>query len=388
MASLRNRVPLPWANLTHNKRRLVLAVAGIGFAVLLMFMQIGFRDALFNSTVQLPRQLDADLVIVNRAKMALTIKQPFSRERLYQALSCEDVASAYPLYIENRSSWKNPHTGHSYLIRAMAFDPSQPVLLMDEVRQQTQKLLMPATVLFDRRAKREYGLLPADKYSQFAGQRAKVVGLFTLGTDFATDGNLVMSDVTYAKFLFPNSNQQAALGQVDVGVVKLKPGADPRKAKEHLKQLLPDDVKVLTKREYVTAEQQFWAASTPIGYIFGFGTALGFVVGIIICYQILYADISDHLPEYATLKAMGYGSRYFMGVVLQEALLLAVMGFVPGVLIAALLYLGLSSMTGMLLALTALRSAQVLLLTVTMCVVSGILTIRRVLSTDPAELFV
>jgi putative ABC transport system permease protein len=154
-----------------------------------------------------------------------------------------------------------------------------------------------------------------------------------------------------------------------------------------LRQLLPIDVKVMTKDQFVQAEQDFWSVSTPIGYVFSFGVVLGFLVGVIICYQILYADIADHLREYATLKAMGYRGLFFTGVVLEEALLLSLFGFLPALILSEVLYRALGSLTGLLLQLTPGRAASVLGLTMAMCVVSGLLTIRKVLAADPAELF-
>ena len=169
--------------------------------------------------------------------------------------------------------------------------------------------------------------------SEYAGKRLEVVGLFTLGTDFANDANLIMSDRQYVEAVYPPARQQQALEQIDMGLIQLADKAPIRTADvlEQLQRMLPVDVQVMTKDDFVQAEQDFWGTSTPIGYVFSFGVVLGLIVGVIICYQILYADISDHLREYATLKAMGYRGRFFTGVVLEEALLLhPLLGFLPG----------------------------------------------------------
>jgi putative ABC transport system permease protein len=172
-----------------------------------------------------------------------------------------------------------------------------------------------------------------------------------------------------------------------MGLIELADGADAETVLARLRSLLPIDVKVMTKDQFVAAERGFWGSSTPIGYVFSFGVVLGFIVGVIICYQILYADISDHLREYATLKAMGYQARFFTWVVLEEALLLSLFGFLPALALSEVLYRALASTTGLLLHLTPERAAIVLGMTIAMCVVSGLLTIRKVLSADPAELF-
>jgi putative ABC transport system permease protein len=387
MSGRHTRIPLAWKNLTHNLRRLGLACAGIGFAVLLIFMQLGFQGALYDSTVQIPLHLNADIVIINRIRNTLTIKETFERERLYTACACPGVKSAHALYLENRYPWKNPQTGHSYAIRALAFDPSESVLQIPDVAAQSDKLFVAGNVLFDRLSKPDYGSPAVGQQTDYAGKRVTIVGEFSLGTDFANDGNIVMSDVTYAKYLSPPGGQSEALSDVDIGLVKIDPNADVREVKRTLIGFMPPDVVVLTKDELVAREQQFWRTATPIGYVFKFGVALGFIVGIIICYQILYADISDHLPEYATLKAMGYPPSYFIGVVLQEALLLSILGFIPGMVCSEILYGGLGKLTGLLLELNVMRAVGVLAITSVMCVISGLFTMRKLLSLDPAELF-
>jgi putative ABC transport system permease protein len=378
----KRRVPLAWMNLTHDLRRLLLAVSGIGFAVLLMFMQLGFRGALLDGTIEMPRLLNADLILVNRTKYTVSIKRSFSRIRLDQALGCPDLVAAYPLYFDDiQAQWQNPQTHVTKLIRVLGFNPDEPVFLIPEVQQQAYKLLLPHTTLFDRKSKSDFGHPQEGTITELAGQQVQVVGFFDLGNDFSDDGNLIMSTGSFSHYFHRNPND------VDIGLLKAKPGVDLDRVRDDVAKLLPSDVRVMTKRDYMAEEWNFWDRATPVGYIFWFGTAMGFVVGVIICYQILYADISDHLHEFATLKAMGYQGRYFMKVVLEEAVILSMMGFVPGLLVSIVLYIALADSTGLLMRLSFDRAFGVLILTVAMCVVSGFLTMRRVLSTDPAELF-
>lgn len=382
------RVPLAWKNLTYDPRRLMLAVGGIGFAVLLMCMQLGFRYALFDSTIELIVKLKADLVILQSTVYTVSVTEPFSQRRIFEARDCPGVASAYPLFIEDRASvWKVPGSGTGLPIRVLAFDLQHPVLDMPELEEHLEALQQADTALLDSKSKAEYGVYKPGMHAELSGKTIDVVGQFTLGTDFAYDANLVMSDRNFHNYCFAAVPGSEALVGAGLGVVRVTPGYDPIEVRDELRGLLPPDVKIVTKDELIEEELKFWRESTPIGFVFGLGAAMGFVVGVVICYQILYSDIADYMAEYATLKAMGYPNLYFVGIVLQEALLISLLGFVPGVVASFALYAGLGALTGLLLRLTLERAGFVLLLTLIMCIFSGVLTLRKLLSADPAELF-
>jgi putative ABC transport system permease protein len=143
----------------------------------------------------------------------------------------------------------------------------------------------------------------------------------------------------------------------------------------------------MTRDQFRTEEIRFWDESTPIGTIFLAGKIIGFIVGMVICYQVIYSDIADHMAEFATLKAMGYTTRYFILLILTEAVLLAVIGFLPGSAVSAGLYSWLSGKTGLLMVMTLSGLLFVFFTTVAMCVASGMLAVRKLLSADPANLF-
>ena len=245
----------------------------------------------------------------------------------------------------------------------------------------------PDTALIDAKSKPYFGKLQAGVATELSGKQIRVVGTFRLGTDFVNEGNVIMSDRNFLKYFSTKRERDARLGKVEIGLVRLVPGADSSAVVTALRRVLPNDVAIYTKRGYVVHELRYWRKNTPIGVVFGLGAAMGFVIGVIICYQILYTDVVDHLPQFATLKALGYHDRSVMGVVMQQALLLAVMGFVPGLVIGKVFYGLVAHWTGLLMYLTGPRIALVLALTVAMCAVSGGIAIRKVLSADPAEVF-
>jgi putative ABC transport system permease protein len=177
------------------------------------------------------------------------------------------------------------------------------------------------------------------------------------------------------------------LGKVGIGVVRLKPGADPKAVQAAMRAHLPQDVKILTRQEMIDQEVGYWATATPIGFVFTFGVIMGLVVGMIIVYQILFADISDHLKEYATLKAMGYTNRYLAGVVLFESSILGLAGFGPGIALCERLYVITKQATMLPMTIEPVRATQVLVLTLLMCWASALIAVRKLRSADPADVF-
>jgi putative ABC transport system permease protein len=196
-----------------------------------------------------------------------------------------------------------------------------------------------------------------------------------------------MSDSNFARY-FPGAVPgESPLALVDIGLIQLAPGADAAQVQRTLAQALPDDVLVLTREQFVGLEEGFWLSNTPVGYVFGLGAVMGVIVGIIICYQVLSADVTDHLAEFATLKAIGYPDSYLTGVVLKEALLISGLGYIPGLLLSMLAYRQLAEQTQMPMHMTVPRALLVLALSAGMCVVSGLLVVRKVKVADPAEVF-
>ncbi|MEG4419220.1 ABC transporter permease DevC [Microcoleus sp. LAD1_D5] len=381
------KTPLAWLQVTREKTRLAVAIAGIAFADILIFVQLGFRDALFDSAVKPHQSLQTDLVLINPQFETFAAVKDFNRERLYQAQGVEGVKSVTPLYI-GMGQWRNPTTRTTRSILIFGIDPGNITFNLPDVNQKLPQIQMFNHVLFDQSSRPEYGEIAnifnkqSTLETELNKRNIKVGGVFTLGTSFVADGNVIASDSTFMN-LFPDRTPD----QVDVGLIKLQPDADIKKTQSMLKAILPDDVKVLTLAEFAEIEKAYWANATPIGFIFGFGTIIGFVVGLIIVYQILYSDVSDHLAEYATLKAMGYSDRYLVGVLIQEALLLAVLGFMPGIVLANGLYSLAQSATLLPIAMTTNRAVVVLSLTIVMCTGSGALALRKLQSADPADIF-
>ncbi len=456
-------VPLAWLQLTYEKSRLLVAIAGITFAVVLMFLQLGFRDALFNSAIRLQSNLVGDLVIISPQSTNLIGMRNFSQRRLYQALGMNEVASVNPLYI-GTGAWKikEDPAGQTRNILVLGANPDAKVFKMSGADINSDRVKTEDVVLFDRTSRNEFGPIVSEcgtlalktKFSddafacnnlvqrEVANRKVTIGGLFELGASFGADGTMITSDTNFLRIF-----DSRRAGLINVGLINLQPDASPYAAMRNfiLSQpsdtvVLPreklqvdgkrvralfqermgadgkiireenkdkviiskadltiddlkktedaaiDDTRILTMQGYINFEKGYWQKSTAIGFIFSLGTVMGFIVGIVIVYQILYTDVSDHLAEYATLKAMGYSNLYLAQIVIQEAFVLSILGFIPGLGISFFLY-NLTKNATLLPLYIWDKAIPVMLLTIVMCVISGAISLRKVQSADPAEIF-
>ena len=387
------RTPLAWLNTTSSFSKLLLASSGIGFAVVLMFMQIGFLNGLFDSTVQILRLLDTDLVIMSPARYTVPSEQRFNYGLLQRARAATGVRSVLPLYIDRAMSEVRVIGHVSRSIRAIGV-PLDGDVFIDPVMNNKCRLLTDANyALVDRKSKAKYGFERAnlqilrDQEAELSGRRVEMKEWIEIGTDFVYDGSVVVSDRGVEHFFPFRNGTKPPLAAVDLGLVKLSEGASKTTVQEELQLMLGDAVHVYEREALIRREIGFWATNTPIGIIFSIGTVMGLFVGVIICYQILFTDIHDHLAEFATLKAMGYGPYYFLRFVMLQSFYLSVFGFLPGWLVSWLLYLWLAELTGLVMMLTAQRVLLVFCLTFLMCTISGALAVRKLWAADPATLF-
>jgi putative ABC transport system permease protein len=380
------KIPLAWLQITREKTRLAVALAGIAFADILMFLQLGFKDALYDSSVRPHYTFKGDLVLVNSQFETFFSVQSFPRERLLQAAGFDGVKSVNYLYAAT-AQWRNPETRVERPVLLFGIDPAQSAFNISEVNQNLDSLKMLDRVLFDRASRSEFGVVPifdqnGTVETEMNDTLIHVTGLFTLGASFTADGNAIVSDSTFLRLF-----EKRKADNLDVGLINLKSGADVENVKAQLRSQLPKDVKVLTIHEFAELEKTYWANGTAIGFIFSLGAGVGFIVGIVIVYQILYTDVSDHLPEYATLKAMGYTDFYLVQVLAQEALILACLGFIPGFVLSVGMYTLTASATMLPIAMSLNRSIVVFILTLIMCVGSGTIALRKLQAADPADIF-
>jgi putative ABC transport system permease protein len=370
---------LAWRLLWHDPARLATSLGGLAFAVFLMLIQMGFRNSLIDSATALLSSLDGEIFLMHESKDYSLERETIPWVRGAQALSIDGVIAAYPVWFA-AEAWRNLENGTYRPIRMIGVRVTDPVFLPEDIRAGLARLGSPDAALLDSRSRRYYGNL-GEGPAQVGRQGLNVVGNFAMAADLEVDGNLIVSDETYIRV------KAASLDEVELIALKVRPGADLESVARRLREALPGDVAVRTREETMALDRGYWDTGTPVSMVVFIGMAMGFMVGVVICYQILYTEVADHLAEFATLRAIGFGKLYIMLVVLIEALLLSLVGLVPSLLAGWGMYRGLEAATGMLLNLTAERILFVSVVTVLMCVFAGILAVRKVLQADPAELF-
>lgn len=383
-----NRLPIGLLQLIHNRTRLIAAVGGVTFANVLIFMQLGFMNALFETSVLTHRSWDTDIAIVSSDFRSLREANPVPRARMYEALSTPGVENASPVYVATMT-WSNPENGDTTNFRVLGVDPDEHVFESEELQALVPKLRIADQAIVDTKTRdfnpeiartiHETGRYPIE----LNGRSIDFVGTFRHGASFDVDGTLIVSDQTFLR-LFPKRRS----GAPTVIFIHCQPNVDIEAVRQSINERLSEeDAIALTKDELIHAEQSYQAGQTPIGFVFGFGVVIGTVVGLVIVYQVLATDVQDHLSEYATFKAIGYAPRFFLGVIFEEALCLAAFGFVPGMIISLVLYRVAANATSLPISMPISRPIFVFVLTAVMCTVSGAIATRKLNSADPADLF-
>lgn len=386
---LQRRTPLGWLQLNHSRSRLLVAVSGIAFADVLIFMQLGFQNALYDSNTTLNRALLADIVLTSPQSRNMQNISTFSHRRIFQAADIPGVKSVQSMYV-GLVTWKNPQTRRKTSVQAIAFNPEQPALDIPEINSQLDKIKLPDHFLFDRGARGDYdqvfSQIDAGKIisTEIDKRTIHVSGLFTLGASFGADGTLISSDQNFLR-IFPKRKA----GIINIGLIYIQPGYESEQVATALKSHFANnqDVKVMTREEFIKFEEAYWQKESPIGFIFSIGVGMGFIVGVILVYQVLSTDVNSHLKEYATFKAMGYQNSYLLGVIFEEAIILAVLGFIPGFIVPLGLYQLTRNATNLPIYMTLGRALFVFILTIIMCIISGTIATSKLQSADPADMF-
>lgn len=381
------RLPLAWKQLTFERMKLLTAITGVMVAVMLMWVQLGILAALYDGATTIHRHLNADLVVLHPLSDTLNQVKPFSVRTLYRVRGHPDVTAVGELLV-GPVQWRNPDTGEQKQIQVYGIDPEAGWLSLPGMVEHAVALREDNTFLFDRRSRSVFGpvVMAVERGERFEVEmnhrRSRAVGLTNLAASFGQQGNVITSR---ANFLRLHPGHPPA--HVHVGLVRLRPQADVTAVQGYFRRTLAPEAVVMTPAEFTEFELRFWKTNAPVGFVFTMGTVVGFFIGFIVVYQILYTDVSNHLPHYATMKALGFADGFLLRLVIRQGFILAILGYVPGSLAAIAFYKVVQAGTSIPVTPTWARGWQLLGLTCLMCLVSGAMATRKLRAADPADVF-
>jgi putative ABC transport system permease protein len=380
------RLPIGWLQLTHNRTRFVAALAGVAFANVLVFVQLGIMNSMAAATLRPYQFFRADIMISAGDANSLTDGGNVARQWSLQAMADPDVAEGASLFIAN-VPWDRSDKDIS--LTTFGLDPVKTGFLAPEIAGDLGLLQVQDAAILDRLARGlardEAAAIRPQSPLRFEteGRTLTAYATFAGGGGFGGDGYMLVSDQTFLS-LFPARSSAAP----DHILLTLRPGAQAEAVIARLKHLISDPtLRIRTFEQAGQDDLRYQQTKRPTGIIFGFGVLIGVLVGLVIVYQVLSTDVADHLREYATFKAMGYGPRFFLGIVLEEALVLGVMGFLPGVIVGTAILTLMGSITTLPLAMTPSMAISVFLGTLFFSALSGAIATRRLAAADPADLF-
>ncbi len=394
--------PLSIHNLLDGGWRTILSISGISIAVVLIFMQLGFLGAVLDTAVVFYDNLKFDLVVRSPDYYHFCDANKFSREYLQQIKNVEGVHAVQPYHI-SLGKWNYAEKSVQRGMLIMGVDPSGQTFKASKPDIRTpdvQKLNNDYFILVDQKSRPKF--LGADNEQGFTEdeiglrielnrQNCELVGLFRVGTGLAADGAAVIHERGFER-LFPNYDSD----DVTLGLVQLDSNLqnDPKVVSDRINQLLnsgpnrrPSPVDILTRKEIVGHEIRHWIGNTPVGFIFIAGVVVALMVGSIVVYIVLSADITKQIGEYATLKAMGYTNRYLFRVVLEQALILGLISYLAAFALSLVLYQVVGTAANLPITMTLGRQGIVFVSTLAMCCLSGAIAMQKLRKADPADLF-
>ncbi|YAG15637.1 ABC3 transporter permease C-terminal domain-containing protein [Nostoc sp. DSM 114161] len=391
------KIPIAWLQLRYQRNQTIAGIVGILCITFLIFMQLGLRNAFLEGALQLTLNLNADIVLVS--SLSSTVLQPvtFSSRPLYQALAIKNVESVAPLYITSTQWYDRNQSVYRIRVNVIGIPTNIQTLNLPGVKENLEKLNKQKFALFDRNARNEFNSIITEFKEKgessaevLAGtssslQKLRVVELFELGVNNAYDASFIVSPGTFSE-LFGRDFRK-----IDIGLIKLKLDSNSdiaiAQTVKQLKSYLPANIKVVSKSELIEQEKIFHENNSPMGFIFRFILIMAVIISIFILYQILYVKVTHNLANYATLKALGLSQKSIIAVVFQEAIILVIAGYIPGIIASYIAYDYLIKVTKIFIKMTLETALFVLGLVCIICLISAALSLLKVKDADPVDVF-
>lgn len=411
------RTSIARRNLMHDRGRTAVALAGLGFSLVVIFLQLGFLQVMLSTATTVLDKLDYDIMIVSKNYHYLADAGQFPLPRLVRARAVRGVERVLPVYVRF-GIWRSQASPGAYAPAAEDGRP-QSILVLglppearppgelpfksfgefdpQQIVEQLPQLATPRALLIDRNSRDEFGPQEPNTPVELNGEDFKIVGRCDLGTGFSATGAALLESHNFARAF-----GGGALDEPTLGLVTVADGEDVAAVAGRLEEALPifrdeqgggppgatGDVRVVIKEDLREQERKYWRSEKAIGSIFQMGIGISVFVGFVVVYQVLSSDIADHMAEYATLKALGATDRRIAGVVIEQALLLGLIGYGLALLASAGLYSLVEYLTRLPMTLRVWWIlAWPMFLAVAITAGSALLSVRKVYRADPAELF-
>ncbi len=406
-------------NLFEDLPRFLVAQAGIMFAVSLVTIQNGILTGFIRSSSVLIDNSKADLWVASTDMIHLELTMPIALERMVQTEKVPGVERAEALIFRN-ARWRDPVENKIHAVTVVGSDPQGQLFNpWNIVKGNLQDLKQPYTIMLDESKLKALKVHNLGDKAKIGGLDARLVGI-TKGTQSIVSNSFVFTSLRTGNAYVnapiktqtfcqleqddvnctqsyddakasnqppPEPRQLNLADPITYVLVKAKPNQDVLELKQKLMEALPDDVEVHTREEMSNTMQNFWQKRTGVGFVLSLGAGVGFLVGMVVVGQILYSSVTDHLKEFGTLKAMGASDWVIYGIIIEQALWMAVLGYLPGMALCLGVASWASATQGILILITPISALGVLGLTVVMCVGAAFFAIQKVTKVDPAIVF-
>ncbi|HTV91024.1 MAG TPA: FtsX-like permease family protein [Stellaceae bacterium] len=367
--------------LAHQKGRTALAIGGVFVAILLIFIELGFFLAVPQGGMLIYDHMRFDLLLVSKDYVFMAQSWQFPQRALAVALKVPGVAQATPVYLGD-AKWQGAAGGPRIDISIIGFDPGSRAFAAAGIESRSAVLARADTILVDGSTRPIFGPLTVGRKITLDGRPMTIGGRYRLGTGFLGLGVALVDPENFFR-IFPRRPS----GQVNFGLVTLRPGADPDKVAAALRAVLPTDTQVLTRAGLTRQEVAYWTTKTGTGIIFGSGLVVAFIVGIMILYQTLATQVARQLPQFAMLKAIGYRNRALNAIVLAEAVLIMLLAFLPALGAAFALYIVIRRETLLPATLSPAELGAVFATGLAMAAASALFSLGRLRRAHPADIF-
>ena len=372
-------IDLAWKILLHDKTRFLITVSGVGFAVTLVFVQVGlFRGLMENASLTIER-IDADLWVTARNTPNVDFSNTFSETLVNRVRSVPGVARA-----DNLIVW------FGRVSLPSGANENAVIYALDDFRRwglpwrlesgDPRDLRRGKYVILDDSATKRFGPFQVGDYREINGQRLKIIGRTREAKSFTTNP-IAFMDYRVAQSLM----RQELHNRTTYIVVKLVPGADAKAVADEIGRRLPyNDIR--SRGEWATKSESYWTDSTGLGLNMMMTVFLGCVVGVVVVAQTLYTSTMEHIKEFATVKAIGGTNRDIYAILGKQAAIAAVAGFALGAVLAYGLRPVMAGID-LKLIIAPQTAAYVFVGTLVLCVGAAALSFRKVARLDPAIVF-